>query len=120
MFNRISAIATLAVAALAAAPVYAKGSSHEDPFVPAANATIVSKDQATGFVWTQRWTNDSLGNIVICPAEAELDRADGTCLNKKRFNVWQTVEQTIPTGRKYIGFQLLSTRNGVFLVLYYK
>lgn len=123
MFSRFKTAAiglATAIAMLAAVPGYAKGSSSY-PTSGSGASSVISKDDASGFYYTHKWTIGNNGQILICPSNAEYGHKDNTCLIGGKVNWWLSPERVAASyGRTYTGFQIIRHHHAVELVLFWK
>lgn len=73
---------------------------------------IVTPDIATSFLSTESFTNDANGDLVVCVPPSE---KDGNTCNRdgmpKNYG-WVKASASIPKGKTYIGFKVVSGSYG--------
>lgn len=85
------------------------------------NTGIVTPNVATSAMWTQNYTLDSNGDIVVCPSYADYHQRNVTCLTPDGKNAWKRMQDMVPRNRTYVGFRIVSASYGYRqLEIYYK
>ena len=118
---------TLFAFALLTTPVvYSKGSSqnHESPVRD--NSGIVTPEVATGVLYTHAFYRNANGEMVVCLNPNEYIGKYNQCNvpdqpARLQNTGWTLATDSIPKGRKYVGFRLTrGSHNTTFLEIYWK
>jgi hypothetical protein len=89
------------------------------------NNGIVTPDVAIGVARYHYWTNDLLGNMLVCIEQAaDFDYTKWRCDQKNmpsgNNKGWTPVLNVIPASRKYVGFRIVSQGSSRSLEVYWK
>lgn len=85
---------------------------------------MVTPNVATGFYRTQNFTYDKDMNILICPRamkyESNLTVKVTTCTDDKGNNQWRKMENSVPAGKKFVGFKSITEGYKHMIEVYWK